>query len=305
MRRVAVVVVLALAASSCAANLVGPSSPVAEEQLGGVFGLDVVAARDTVLAFLDAYANSGTDGARPMLRLVAGEDLRSWVRWLGVQNQEFDGTIAGKVELRSASFAQALPLKTAIGAQVQLAASVTFHFTPANGRAFQRRRVLDGPVTLIRIGLADWRIVDLTRDGVSMDAGITPLSGQTHTLAGVSVRLDSVFRFVPSWEFNLVVTNGTSTTVGLDPTSTALLVRSAGGVQPVTTLPSPSLAAIPPGATVDGLVDVPFQDTARGRVLALPFVTPNGKVRRFAFALTGLLPPLASSSIASPAPSPS
>jgi hypothetical protein len=183
-------------------------------------------------------------------------------------------------------------LQRAVGAQIDLGATVTFTFSPNGDTSFDRDRVLDGPVTLERKGLADWRIVDLTRDGVSMDDGITPLAGQTQTLAGVSVRLDSVFRFVPSWEFNLVVTNGTGATIGLDPAAAALLVRSGGGIEGIDTVPSRSLAAIPPGGTVVGLVDVPYQDSARGRVLALPFVSRGGKVRRFTFALRGLLPPV-------------
>jgi hypothetical protein len=291
-RRAAVVLVFALTASSCAASLAGPGQPVALEQLGGPLGLDVAAARQTVLAFLDAYANAPSDGVAPLRSLVTGPDLRSWVRWLGVQNREFDGTIDGRVELRSAAFVTSIPLKHTIGAQIDLAGSVAFRFAPAGAPAFDRTRILDGPVTLLRTGLGEWKIVDVTRDGMSMDAGITRFDGQTHRLAGVSVRLDSVFRFVPNWQFNVVVTNHSSARIGLDPAATALVVRTTAGAQAVTTVPSTSLATIAPGATVDGLIAVPYQDTARGSVLTLPFVSTDRKIRHFAFALTGLIPPL-------------
>jgi hypothetical protein len=291
-RRVAVVLVLVLTASSCAAPLAGPGQPVPMEQLGGPLGLDVAAARQTVLAFLHAYANAPADGVAPLRSLVVGPDLRTWVRWLGVQNREFDGTIDGSVELRSAAFVASIPVKKAIGAQVDLGASVTFHFAPVDAPAFDRTRILDGPVTLLRTGLARWQIVDVTRDGVSMDAGITRFRGQTDRRDGVSVRLDSVFRFVPNWQFNVVVTNRSKTAIGLDPAAAALVVRAANGNEAVATVPSISLAEIRPGASVDGLIAVPYQDTARGRVLTLPFVTADGTIRPFVFDLTGLIPPL-------------
>jgi hypothetical protein len=303
-RRAAVLLVFALTASSCAASLAGPGQPVAMEQLGGPLGLDVAAARETVLAFLDAYADAPADGVERLRSLVAGPDLRSWVRWLGVQNREFDGTIDGTVELRSAAFVASIPIKKAIGAQVDLGASVAFHFAPADAPAFDRTRILDGPVTLLRTGLGQWKIVDVTRDGSSMDAGITRLQGRPHVLGRVSVRLDSLFRFVPNWQFNVVVTNRTNGTVGLDPAASALVVRGAGGAQAVTTVPSVSLAAIPPGATVEGLIAVPYQQTARGRVLTLPFVSGDGTVRRFAFKLSGLIPQLPAPSTGAGSPSP-
>jgi len=303
-RRAAVVLVLALTASSCAASLAGPSQPLAMEQLGGPLGLDVAAARQTVLAFLDAYANAPTDGVGGLRHLVAGPDLRSWVRWLGVQNREFDGTIEGTVRLRSAAFVASIPIKQAIGAQVDLGASVAFHFAPADAPAFDRTRILDGPVTLLRTGLGQWKVVDVTRDGSSMDAGITRLRGRAHILGGVSVRLDSVFRFVPNWQFNVVVGNRTNGTIGLDPAAAALVIKAGGGAQAVSTVPSVSLASIPPGATVDGLIAVPYQQTARGRVLTLPFVSGDGTVRRFAFRLSGLIPPVPAPSTGAGSPSP-
>jgi hypothetical protein len=288
-------IILALAACgcvTCAPTPVGPAQPVAQELVGGPEGLDAASARTTTLAFLSAYEHAPEEGLRPLRALVAGSDLRSWVRWLGVQNREFDGTIRGDADVRSDSFVSFLAIGKAVGARVDLGASVTFSYAPMDAEPFDRTRFLDGPVTLVRRGTADWRIVDVTRDGVSMDAGITRFDGQTHHLAGVSVRLDSVFRFVPNWQFNLVVTNETSATIGLDPTSAALLVRDAGGLQTIGTAPSRSLQAIPPGSSVEALIAVPYQDSARGRALSLPFVGSDGRLRRFLFPLGGLIDPL-------------
>jgi hypothetical protein len=305
-RRLALLLAAGLLTSSCATSTRGPSQPVAQEQLVGPEGVDVAAARQTALAFLSAYAASPS-GVAGLRDLVAGSDLRSWVRWLDVQNREFDGTISGATDVRSAAFVASVPIRRAIGAEIDVSASVTFSFTPTTGDAFERTRILDGPMTLIRTGTAEWRVVDVTRDGVSMDAGITRLDGQVHRLAGVTVRLDSVFRFVPNWQFNLVVTNDTRSAIGLDPSAAALVVRQAGGVQAVPTTPTRSLAAIAPGASVEALLAVPFQDSDRGRALSLPFLSADGKLRRFVFRLDGLIDPSSgpSTGAGSPTPAPS
>ncbi|HEY3264386.1 MAG TPA: hypothetical protein VGK12_04430 [Actinomycetota bacterium] len=295
MRRLSFVLALAVCGfAACAPSPVGPAQPVAQELVGGPDGIDAASARATALAFLSAYAHAPAGGLGALRALVVGPDLRSWVRWLGVQNREFDGTIRGDVDLRSASFVAFLPIRKAIGARVDVGASVTFSYEPNDVEPFERTRILDGPITLLRTGTADWRIVDLTRDGVSMDAGITRFDGQTHHLAGVSVRLDSVFRFVPNWQFNVVVTNETSATIGLDPATAALLVRDPGGLQTIETVPSRSLQTIPPGSTVEALIAVPYQDSAHGRALSLPFFGSDGRLRRFLFPLGGLIDALPS-----------
>jgi hypothetical protein len=286
------VLVTCVFASACVASGEGPARPVTQELVGGPDGIDAAAARATALAFLSAYANAPSAGVSTLRALVVGADLRSWVRWLGVQNREFDGTIDGTIDLRSATFAAIVPIRKAVVAAVDVGASVTFGYAPRDGEPFDLTRILDGPITLRREGTADWRIVDVTRDGASMDAGITRFDGQTHHLAGVSVRLDSVFRFVPYWQFNLVVTNDTDAIVRLDPAAAALLVRASDGPQTVMTVPSRSLGAIRPGATVEAVVDVPYRDSARGTALSLPFIGSDGRLRRFLFPLGGLIDPV-------------
>lgn len=307
-RRLALALAVLLLAPACAPSPRAPSRPIAQEQVIGPAGVDVAAARYAALSFVLAYADSPTRGVGALRDLIAGPDLRSWVRWLGVQDHEFDGSIDGAVDLRSAAFVGSVPIRTAVGAQVQMSASVTFSFAPSNGQPFERTRILDGAITLIRTGTADWRIVDVTRDGVSIDAGITRFDGQVQRAGGAQVRLDSVFRFQPSWQFNLVVTNGTRQTIGLDPAAAALLVKRPGdAAQAVQVVATASLLEIPAGGTAEGLVAVPFQDSARGRVLSLPFVASNGTRLRFAFPLAGLIDPLPgpATGVGSSAPVPS
>ncbi len=306
MRRLALLLTVAVLTPACAPAPSEPSRPIAQEQLIGPAGIDVAAARDVVLSFLQAYADSGTAGVAPLRELVAGPDLRSWVRWLGVQNREFDGSIQGSIDLRSVAFVATIPIRRAVGARVDVGASVTFRFIPAGDAPFERTRILDGPMTLLRTGTADWRIVDFTRDGASMDAGITRFEGQVHRLDGVSVRLDSLFAFVPNWQFNLVVTNDTRRPIALNPAATGIVIRRPGGLQAIGGIASGSLASIGPHDTVEGQVSVPFQDSARGRALILPFADRTGRIRRFVFALGGLMAapggPPAGQGSASPAP---
>jgi hypothetical protein len=298
-------VVVALAVPACAQASAGPTRPIAQEQVGGADGIDVASARATALAFLSAYADSPAGGVAPLAALVGGGDLHAWVKWLGVQNREFDGAIDGAVELRSAAFTASVPVRDSVGAQVDMSASVTFTFTPANGdQAFERTRILDGPITLLQMGIGDWNVVDVTRDGVSMDAGITRFKDEIHRLAGVGVRLDSVFRFVPNWQFNVVVTNDTASRIGLDPARAALLVHQPGGVETISTVPSRSLRSIPPGSTVEALIAVPYQDSAERTSLSLPFVGSDGSERRFTFDLAPIMGPSSGPSTGSGSVSP-
>jgi hypothetical protein len=298
------VLAISVSVSACVASRDGPARPVAQELVGGPDGIDAAAARATALAFLSAYANAPSAGVGSLRTLVAGADLRSWVRWLGVQNREFDGRIGGEIDLRSATFVAAVPIGKAVGAAVGVGASVTFTYAPSDGEPFDRTRILDGPITLLRAGTADWRIVDVTRDGVSMNAGITRFDGQAHHLAGMSVRLDSVFRFVPYWQFNVVVTNDTGVTVHLDPAAAALVVRASDGLQMVSTVPSRSLRAIRPGSTVEAVVSVPYRDSARGTALLLPFVGSDGRRMRFLFPLANLIDPVSGPGSAPGSPAP-
>jgi hypothetical protein len=301
-------VAFAVTTCACESAPAGPAQPIAREQIGGPDGVDVVSARATALEFLSAYANSPTDGMASLAALVAGPDLHAWVRWLGVQNREFDGTIEGAVDLRSAAFTASAPIGDGVEAQVGLGASVTFTFTPANGdQAFELTRILDGPMTLVQTGTANWKVVDVTRDGASMDAGITRFARELDHAGGVSVRLDSLFRFLPNWQFNVVVTNDTAATIGLDPADAALVVRQPDGIETISTVASRSLQSIPPGSSVEALIAVPYQDSAKGRSLSLRFVGSDERRRRFVFPLGGIIdpPPGPSTGAGSASPSPS
>ncbi|HEX9122601.1 MAG TPA: hypothetical protein VF984_04475 [Actinomycetota bacterium] len=296
----AVVAIVALGA--CDPPTQGPAQPLALEQVGAGIGPDVAAARQTVLDFLQAYADAPADDGVALSGLVAGAKLGAWAQWLAVQNRDFDGTIVATVDVRSVEFVAFHPIQGRVGAQVDLGASVTFTFDPTEGDPFRRTRILDGPVTLLRAGEADWRVVDATRDGISMDAGIELFQHLRQRRHGVTVRLDSLFQFTPNWQFNVIVANHSGWPIRLDRrVGASLYTKRHGGSARRQGAITPSLVLVPDGATIQGLAAFPLQSSARGRVVALTYRIRHGGLIRFAFALAGKVTPVGAPPTASPA----
>lgn len=290
MRRRSLLAAAALLLAACAREPVGPTAPLALEQVPPLPGLAAASARRTVIELVRAYADAPLDGGAALAELVAGAKLERWAYWLGVQNAQFPGRIVGRADLRHVRFDQLLPLPRAVGAQVALGATVRFTFTPEEGEPFERARILDGPVRLVSLRPGDWRVVDLTRDGVPMSDGIQLFRNEARLEEGVGVQLDSLFMFTPNWQFNLAVENRSPRSIRLDPDATGLYRELPGGsFERVAGVPSVGLAAtIPPGRGVQGLIAFPEQDSAAGRSLVLTFRVDR-RALRFAFPLEDLV----------------
>lgn len=293
MRRLLPLAVVALALASCAREPVGPAAPLALEQVPPAPGLAAASARGTVIELVRAYADAPLDGGAALGALVTGPELERWVAWLAVQNAQFPGVIVGQADLRGARFDGVIPLPRAVGAQVTLAATVRFTFTPDEGEPFERARILDGPVRLVSLRPGDWRVADLTRDGVPMTDGIELFRDEVRTEDGVSVRLDSLFMFTPNWQFNLIVENRSRRPIRLDGDATGLYEELPdGSFERTRGVPSAALVGtIPPGRGVQALIAFPQQDSATGRSLVLTF-RGDGRALRFAFPLEGLVNPV-------------
>lgn len=290
MRRHLALAAVVLALGGCAREPVGPAAPLALEQVPPAPALVAASARETVLGFLRAYADSPLDGGASLAELVTGPELQRWVTWLGVQHAQFPGRIVARVELRSVRFLGTLPLSGAVGAQVALGAAVRFRFAPDEGEAFEQARVLDGPVTLASLRPGDWRILDFTRDGLPMTDGIELFRDEVRTEDGVSVRLDSLFMFTPQWQFNLVIENRSRRPIRLDPDATGLYVeRLDGSFERYEGVPSLGLRVpLPPERGTQALLAFPEQDSAEGRSLVLTF-RRDGRPIRFSFPLEDLV----------------
>jgi hypothetical protein len=304
MRRLVFSSLVLLAATSCSPSLEGASQPLAQEQVGAGLGLDVASARRTALDFVNAYAHTTEDDGARLSALVVGPKLTAWVHWMTVQNQQFDGTISGIGDVRSVAFIDSFLVRNAVGGQVNLGASVTFTYEPADGQAFDRTRIMDGPVTLLRTGTAEWRVVDATRDGQSMDDGIQLFHDVSMASHGVTVSLHSLFMFTPAWQFNVTVVNRTGGLIRFEPDRLGLFVRRQGApAQRMEGVYTEALDALPSGFDAEGLVGFPQQDEAKGRTLSLAYRLAGGRHVTFAFPLGEVVtqvPP--TSSEPSPAP---
>lgn len=288
MRRLLPLLSLTLVLAACAPEPSGPIAPIAKEQVAAAPALDASAARQAVVEFVDAYASSPTEGVGALSQVVAGTELVSWVRWLDVQNREFTGSIRASADVRDVEFIGSIQARQATGARVGLSASVTFEFAPEGADAFERARILDGPVTLLRTEAGTYKVIDLMRDGVPMSAGIQVFRDQSQTEGGVRVSLDSLFMFPPSWQFNVVIRNRGSRPLVLDPEVAGLYVESEGDFERLDAALTGSLAVVPGSAEAEGILAYPLQDSAEGRVLTLAYQR-GGDVLRFEFPLEDLV----------------
>ncbi|MFM7718474.1 MAG: hypothetical protein ACKO8G_03135 [Actinomycetota bacterium] len=270
----ALILALALASASCAGGPTGPSAPLAIEQVLPAASLDVAAVRATALAFVRAYADTGADRGLALSRLVAGPDLAEWVRWLGIQTVEFEGVIRGHPDITDVTFAQVASTDEYDLARVRVRASVTFEYEPVDDDPFEITRVLDGPMLLLRVGVADWRVVDLTRDGRTISDGIRDLGDERFRDDGGDLVLvaHSAFLFPVGWQFNVTVENRTSERIEL---RSAVLETDIGEEDGVAT---PALTSIPTATGAIGILAFPVGTDLSGATLVLRYRTSDGGI---------------------------
>jgi hypothetical protein len=291
---------LVCAAVACAA----PTSevrPNALEQISPTLGLDVAAARQAAISFVQAYARADEDGAAALRALAGTPAMLRWAEWVGVQAEQFPGEIIGRADVERVAFVGFLRIEAAdaLGAHVDLDATVSLTFAPEEGEPARRVRVFRGPVALFRRDLGDWGVLNAFRDGLSMDDEIH-LVDQRASARGVAVELDSVFTFRPEWSVNLVLSNATRRRITLFPPDAAIVDREGGRVAGLAG--TPNLRGIPPGTRgMPGILTFPALPSVRGRTLVLPVRVGRDREVRFEFPLGRLLRP-SGDPTASPSP---
>lgn len=240
---------VAVTSAGCAAPS-GPSAPIALEEVSATRAQIATAARRAARAFVVAYADAAADDGLALSRLVGGREMAEWVRWLAVQNRQFDGVIRAHADIGAVTFSSVEDRDGLRLATVEVRASVTFEYEPADADAFSVTRTLDGPLTLALDPGAGWLVVDATRDGSLMSDRIAILDGVSATVGGVEVTVVSTFAFTPNVQFNVSIANRSGGAIGVDAEASTVGTDAAS----FPTIVTSGLVSIPSGDEGVGIV---------------------------------------------------
>lgn len=268
----ACVLVVAAVGAGCAVEPRGPSAPHALEQVLPAKALDVAAARLAARTFVTAYANAADDRGLSLRRLVVGQELTRWVRWLGIQNGQFEGEIRGAADVTDVHFLGVALGDTYDVARVRLRATVTFDYAPSDGEPFTLARVLDGPMLLVRVGAEDWKVADITREGLPLSEGIRDLGRERIADDGIAIVLDSAFVFPVGIQVNVTVENRTDVGIRL---ASVTLVSGGATADGRATVP---LRAIPGSTGAIGILSFGSGADPAEAVIELRYRTASGTV---------------------------
>ncbi|HYF10713.1 MAG TPA: RNase H family protein, partial [Actinomycetota bacterium] len=222
-----------------------------------------------------ARGNPGPAGLGVVLATPDGEVIEELADGLGVATNNV------------AEYTAAIDAGRTRGAQVGISATVTFTFAPSGDDAFDRARILDGAVTLVRTE-EGYRVLDLFRDGIEMTDGIELLRDVSQSQDGVTVTLDSVFMFAPNWQFNVIVENTTSATLVADPGATGLFVGAGEDAAAEAGAVTGSVLTVPASTSIDGILAAPLQETTTDRTLVLTYLAGE-RTLTFTFPLVDLI----------------
>jgi hypothetical protein len=284
---------------ACTQGTTGPAAPAS-----GDVNLDdamrAAGAREVARAFVQAYATAPQDGGRELETLVGTPLLRRWAGWLQVQNEGFPGTISGDpagilVGPAVPFEVESVPGSSELLRQVDVRASVTFAFAPADGEPFDVERSLDGPMRLIRGPGEDWSVLDFTRDGIPLTS---QFEGVDDARDGDEVTEAAVAAFfaVPTWQFGLVI--HTAEALRLKPADLTLVGRDGelvAGASAITT----QLERIAAGATIRGLAAFEARPSAEDLFLRLDLGGPH-EHRALLIPLQGRIHPIEVAAAPSP-----
>lgn len=304
-RRTSALLLVSIAAVACTASPSGPTGPAPPDQVTPDDAVKAAGSRAVAAAFVRAYASD--TGAEPttLSALVAGERLKRWVHWLGVQDREFPGSVSGRVDADrigpAASFQVAsLPGSGALLREVIVRGSVTFSFQPDAGDAITLSRSLDGPMRLLfdeRHGT--WHVLDFTRDGIPLSQTFEVVGKRgTSSTEGIDLAIDA-FVSVPYWQFFLRISSDHAVRLA---SKDAVLVDA--GSTPVASARevTSSLGSVRSGHAVEGIVTFPAQAAADGLAVRMTFRGAGGDAV-VEIPLEGLIHPIPIVS-GSPSPTP-
>jgi hypothetical protein len=305
LRTTSALLLVLLVTVACSASSSGPTGPAAPDQVTPDDAVKAAGSRAVAAEFVRAYASDTGADPTTLSALVAGERLKRWVHWLGIQDREFPGSVSGTVDGDrigpAASFEVAsLPGSGALLREVDVRGSVTFSFQPDAGDTITLSRSLDGPMRLLfdeRHGT--WHVLDFTRDGIPLSQTFEVLGKQGATSTeGIDLAIDA-FVSVPYWQFFIRVSSDHA--VGL-ASKDAVVVDAEGTPVASAREVTASLGSVGSGRAVEGIVTFPAQAAADGLTVRMRFRGAGGDVV-VEIPLGGLIHPIPIVS-GSPTPAP-
>jgi hypothetical protein len=226
MARLFVAVALALTLVGCSSTTTTTLTPLPLTELVPQSGVDLVAARQALIDFLNGYANASKDDGKSLEHLLGSgpPELKDWVHWLVVQNRSNPGMLTGSTHISGIQFQGFATILGQIpGAKLRLDAQVTLTYRPPNAAPVTFTHDFTGDATVFQLGTGDWRVYDVTRDGQSMDSAIHLVNKVSLSSHGVTVDVRSLWTLAPYLSFNVTVANHSASDITFDEGTTALI----------------------------------------------------------------------------------
>lgn len=249
MRRLPLLALFPLALAACSSEPSEPVEPVPDSAVYTALSLDLSAARQTVIDFLNGYAVASQDRGISLERTVGSRSLQHWAHWVTVQFEEIEGEVTGDVEIREVKPVDQAVLGDLPALQVSVDATVSLSLELPGGQVDRESHDFVGVATLIQRDTGYWVLLDIPRDGRSLADSIALQQGDQE-VDGIRVELASVFAFPTVIMANLVVHNGSDGPLRMNLKSSALRV---GTVEVSPRAITPTLAGkLAPGETAEG-----------------------------------------------------
>jgi hypothetical protein len=287
-RRVASLAVLVLLAASCGDDGpdLQPPAPVPEGAFSPIIGLEVVAARQAVIDFLEDYTGVWEDSSRIEIG-VATLSMARWAHWQNVRFEASGSEFEAEVEVRDIQAQELVPVLDSVGIRFDLEASVTWTRTSDDGEAVEAVHDFSGPAVVVQRDVGDWLVGDVTLNGDAISSQFVQV-GRERTRGDLEITLDSLLRILPDFGVfaNVHVVNGTDETVVLDAERSGMTIddqlHAAESVLPA--------LRVRPGEELDTQLlfpPEPFNDIAEQVLVALELrVGPAGSpAQRFRWVL--------------------
>jgi hypothetical protein len=307
MPRLLVAVALTLTLVGCSSTTTATLTPLPLTELVPQSGVDLVAARQALIDFLNGYANASQDDGKTLEHLLGSgpPELKDWVHWLVVQNRSNPGVLTGTTHISGIQFQGFATILGQIpGAKLRLDAQVTLTYRPPNAAPVTLTHDFTGDATVFQLGTGDWRVYDVTRDGQSMDSAIHLVNNVSLSSHGVTVDVRSLWTLAPFLSFNVTVANRGPSDITFDAGATALTGASQADFM-TSKSHTAGLDRIPAGGTGAGTINFGAPSpTTQDLVIAFSAAGEAGvqlsvSLNRLANAIVPARPPTA----ASPTPS--